>query len=105
MDAGKTHEVTILVRGPLCAIEPGDLFVERGDRIVFVNATKKGVTLLFGNPALFKRKLIEISAGGTSRPLTVGSIRPPRLFEYAVYSERTGAFGVGGSNPRIIIME
>lgn len=97
------HKVLIDVGKRFCEISPGDLFVRAGETVVFVNETGARVLLLFGNRALFDRELIEIIAGGNSGPLTVGSIPPPRSFQYAVYSDKTGTFGVGGSNPRIIL--
>ena len=102
-EGSELHKVLIDVGKRFCEISPGDLFVHAGDSVVFVNETGARVLLLFGNRALFDREQIEIKAGGSSDPLTVGRIPPPRSFQYAVYSDQTGAFGVGGSSPRIIL--
>lgn len=104
MEGPKPHEITLLVGRKFCEIEPGDAFVRSGDRVVFINRTGGRAVLYFGNPALFRRELLEMKDEGPSEPLTVGEITPPRSFQYAVYSDKTGAFGVGGSSPRIIVM-
>jgi hypothetical protein len=105
MEGPKTHEVAILVGRKFCEIEPGDLFLRNGDRVVFINQTGARVVLYFGNRALFDRELLEMKGDGPSEPLVLRPNPPPRSFQYVVYSERTGTFGVGGSSPRIIVMQ
>jgi hypothetical protein len=105
MEAPKTHDVRIVVGKNFCEIEPGDVFATNGDSVTFTNDTAAPVTLFFGNRALFDREMVRLEAGQVFGPIPIGKIPPPRSFQYAVYSDRTGAFGVGGSSPRIIIMQ
>jgi len=105
MEGPTTHAVTILVGRKFCEIDPGDVFANGGDTVIFTNATKAPVILFFGNPALFERGQVEIKPEDPPVALTVGRGLAKRSFQYAVYSEKTGTFGVGGSSPRIIVMQ
>jgi hypothetical protein len=100
------HQVKIELGGRFCEIEPGDLFVRNGDAVTFTNGTDGLLRIFFGGPEPFEVDLIDLKPGEQSRPLTVrSSQKPPKSYQYAVYSAARRAFGVGGSNPRIIIMQ
>jgi hypothetical protein len=100
------YEVRIVLGPRFCEIDPGELFVNNGDAVTFINGTEGLVRLFFGGPEPFEVDLVDLKPGEQSRPLTVrSSQKPPKSFQYAVYSAARRAFGVGGSNPRIIIMQ
>jgi hypothetical protein len=101
-----SHTVVIELGKRFCEIDPGDRFVKNGDTVTFVNGTDGLVRIFFGGAEPFEVDLIDLKPGEQSRPLTArSSQKPPKSFQYAVYSAARRAFGVGGSNPRIIVME
>jgi hypothetical protein len=103
---GASYEVLIERGGRFCEIEPGELFVNTNDTVTFVNKTRARVRIFFGGSVPLGKELIDLGPGDHSEPLLV---KPPekklKSYQYAVYSAELKAFGVGGSNPRIIIMQ
>ena len=99
------HEVHIDLGGRFCEVDPGELFIGEGDTVTFVNKTKDVVRIFFGGSEPLGKDLIDLPPEERSGPLVVRSPeKTPKTYQYAVYSAARRAFGVGGSNPRIIVL-
>jgi hypothetical protein len=104
-NSSETHRVVIDYGKRFCEVEPGDLPVKNGDKVEFFNDTGMGIVLFFGNPALFGVPSVPLKPRDTFGPAPLGPLPAKKSFQYAVYCERTASFAVGGSNPRIIVVQ
>jgi len=99
-----SHQVVMELGKRFCEIDPGDLFVRVGDTVTFTNGTGGLLRIFFGGKELFEVDLIDLRPDASVQLTVKPSQEPPKSFQYAVYSETRRAFGVGGSNPRIIVL-
>lgn len=88
-----------------CEVVPGDLFASPGQTVRFGNSTPNVVRIFFGGRELFGEIQIEVPSKGSVELTLSEDLTRRKSYHYAVFCEERHAFAVGGSNPRIIIME
>jgi hypothetical protein len=99
------HRVEIRKGEIYCEVVPGDLFALPGQTVSFANGTGDVVRVFFGGRDLFDTNMIEIPKDRSVELTLRKDLARRKSYHYAVYCEVRHAFAVGGSNPRIIIME
>ena len=102
-------QVNIVTAFQRCLADPAHLKAKPGDSITWVNQTGGEVTVFFPHDNVFKSKgrfNLKVDKGktdGPREPLDNPGEGRPRSFRYAVFSEETGSFAQGHSDPFIII--
>lgn len=111
---GRVHTAELVqVSKGLAFVRNGTVEAVVGEEVVFKNSTDRAARLFFPEARLFTElrelgPVIEVPAGGRSRAFTVApqpGAKKRIAYEYGFFSAATRSFAVGGSNPKIIILE
>lgn len=85
-----------------CVVDPGQVHVKSGTKVTLM-ATNTGAIVLFPTKDLFDRQVVPIKRG-RAVSLTVKAQKKRRgRYPYAVFSTHCRSFGIGGSEPEMIV--